>query len=49
MPKYIWSDSGKEFYNKLAQAQFKKDGIKVYSTYGPHKAAIIIERFNGDQ
>ena len=44
-PKLIWSDSGKEFYNKLAQKQFDKDGIKIYSTFGPHKASII-ERFN---
>ena len=44
-PEFLWSDSGKEFYNTLAQKQFKKDGIELYSTYGPHKASII-ERFN---
>jgi hypothetical protein len=43
--KFIWSDQGKEFINKIANAYYKKHGIKQYSTFGEHKAAII-ERFN---
>lgn len=44
-PKYIWADQGKEFYNKKLGELLKKEGIKLYSTFGDHKAAMI-ERFN---
>ena len=44
-PSFIWSDQGKEFYNKTLGELLKKEGIKIYSTYGDHKA-MLIERFN---
>jgi hypothetical protein len=43
--KFIWSDQGGEFINKIANAYYKKYGIKQYSTFSEHKAAVI-ERFN---
>ena len=45
-PEKIWTDEGKEFYNKNVDILRKKyDNIEIYSTYGVAKAAII-ERFN---
>jgi len=45
IPKYIWVDEGREFYNKLMTEWLKKNDIVRYSTHGEHKSAVV-ERFN---
>ena len=45
IPKYLWVDKGKEFYNKNMDLWLKQNNIIRYSTFGQHKSAII-ERFN---
>lgn len=44
-PKLLWTDEGKEFYNRLASSLLKKLKIKLYSTKSELKA-VIVERFN---
>lgn len=44
-PRHLWTDQGKEFYNAKLTAWRKKNDVGLYSTYGPHKSAIV-ERFN---
>ena len=44
-PNFIWVDQGKEFYNKHFDQWLKEKNIIRYSTFGPHKSAIV-ERFN---
>ena len=45
IPKHLWVDEGKEFYNKDMTEWLKDNDIVRYSTHGEHKSAII-ERFN---
>ena len=45
IPKFIWVDEGKEFYNKLMTEWLKENNITRYSTHGEHKSAVV-ERFN---
>ena len=45
IPKHIWVDKGKEFYNKIMDEWLKNNNIIRYSTYGEHKSSIV-ERFN---
>ncbi len=45
IPKYIWVDEGKEFYNKRMTEWLKANNITRYSTHGEHKSAVV-ERFN---
>jgi len=45
IPKYIWVDEGKEFYNKLMTEWLKENNIERYSTHSEHKSAVV-ERFN---
>ena len=45
IPKFIWVDEGKEFYNKLMTEWLKENNIIRYSTHGEHKSAVV-ERFN---
>ena len=45
IPKNIWVDEGKEFYNKLMNEWLKENNIIRYSTHGEHKS-VVIERFN---
>ena len=45
VPKFLWSDNGKEFTNKLVQSFLKKHNVHWYSTYSELKA-VIVERFN---
>jgi len=45
IPKYIWVDEGKEFYNKYMNEWLKENNIDRYSTHGEHKSAVV-ERFN---
>ena len=44
-PDKIWSDRGKEFYNKTFLDYLKQNQIEIYSTYSDLKA-VFIERFN---
>jgi hypothetical protein len=43
-PNTIWVDQGKEFYNKIWDAELKKLNIRRYSTYTTYKVATA-ERF----
>ena len=45
IPKHIWVDQGKEFYNKNMDEWLKENNIIRYSTYGEHKSAVV-ERVN---
>ena len=45
VPKHIWVDEGKEFYNKDMITWINQHNIVRYSTYGEHKSAVV-ERFN---
>ena len=45
IPKHLWVDQGKEFYNKYMTEWLKDNGINRYSTFGEHKSAVV-ERFN---
>ena len=45
IPKHIWVDKGKEFYNKIMDEWLKENNINRYSTFGEHKSAVV-ERFN---
>ena len=44
--KYLWTDRGKEFYNKQVQDLLKENDIKLYSTYNSEIKSSVIERFN---
>ena len=44
LPKFIYSDEGKEFTNSSVQQLFKTRGVVHYVLKGVHKAAIV-ERF----
>lgn len=45
-PKHLHADRGKEFYNKTADAYFKKENIHLYSIENEETAACVVERFN---
>src|SRR5207244_3826812 len=45
LPRHIWVDKGKEFYNKNMDEWLKENNINRYSTFGDHKSAVV-ERFN---
>ena len=45
-PDKIWSDRGKEFYNKTFLNFLKEQNIHIYSTNSDLKA-VFVERFNG--
>ena len=44
-PDKIWSDRGKEFYNKFFLDFLKEQNIHIYSTHSDLKA-VFVERFN---
>ena len=44
-PHKIWSDRGKEFYNKTFLHYLKEQNIQIYSTNSDLKA-VFVERFN---
>ena len=44
-PDKIWSDRGKEFYNKTFLDYLKQNEIQIYSTHSDLKA-VFVERFN---
>ena len=45
IPKKIWVDEGKEFYNKEVDALLRKNQIRIYSTENEEKCSVI-ERWN---
>jgi hypothetical protein len=46
IPKHIWVDQGKEFYNKDVIHWAKENNIKIYSTYTSESKSVVAERFN---
>ena len=45
IPKTLWVDEGKEFYNATFKKLLDKHKIYMYSTFNEGKA-VVIERFN---
>ena len=45
IPKQLWVDEGKEFYNTTFKKLLDKHKIDMYSTFNEGKA-VVIERFN---
>ena len=45
-PKFLWTDNGKEFYNKQVQDLLNENNIKLYSTNNSEIKSAVIERFN---
>ena len=44
--EYLWTDRGKEFYNKKVQDLLNENNIKLYSTNNSEIKSSVIERFN---
>ena len=44
--KLLWTDKGKEFYNKQVQNLLNENNIKLYSTNNSEIKSAVIERFN---
>ena len=42
-PKFLWTDRGKEFYNKQVQDLLNDNNIKLYSTNNSEIKSSIIE------
>ena len=45
LPKRLWTDKGKEYYNREFERYCKENDIILYSTYGESKS-VVAERFN---
>ena len=45
VPKRLWTDQGKGFYNKDVNKILRQYDVQIYSTFGNAKSAIV-ERFN---
>ena len=45
-PNFLWTDNGKEFYNKQVQDLLNENNIKLYSTNNSEIKSAVIERFN---
>ena len=45
-PKFLWTDGGTEFYNKLVNDLLNKNNTKLYSTNNSEIKSAVIERFN---
>ncbi len=45
IPKKLWVDQGKEFYNQNLDPVLKKHGIEIYSTHNDEKCSVV-ERWN---
>ena len=45
-PKFLWTDRGKEFYNKQVQDLFNEYNIKLYLTNNSETKSSVVERFN---
>ncbi|KAL9958113.1 hypothetical protein ACROYT_G035084 [Oculina patagonica] len=44
-PQYLWTDKGKEYYNKNMKELLEKNGIALYSTENEEKSSVC-ERWN---
>ena len=44
--KFLWTDRGKEFYNKQVQDLLNENNIKLYSTNNSKIKSAVVERFN---
>ena len=44
VPKKIWADRGREFYNNTVKDFFERKGIELYSTFNEDKS-VVTERF----
>jgi len=44
-PEKIWSDAGKEFFNKIMKDLLKEENVEIYTTQNEEKSSVI-ERFN---
>ena len=44
-PNALWTDKGKEFYNKSLERLLAKNNVKLYSTENEEKASVV-ERWN---
>ena len=44
--EFLWTDRGKEFYNKQVQDLLNKYDIKLYSTNNSEIKSSVVERFN---
>ena len=44
-PQYLWTDKGKEYYNKNMKELLEKNGITIYSTENKEKSSVC-ERWN---
>ena len=44
-PRLLWTDKGKEFYNKNVNQLLSKKNMKLYSTENEEKSSVV-ERFN---
>ena len=44
-PQKLWTDKGKEFYNKSMKELLEKDNVQLYSTENEEKSSIV-ERLN---
>ena len=42
----MWTDRGKEFYNKQVQDLLNENNIKLYSTNNSEIKSLVVERFN---
>ena len=45
IPKFVWTDKGKEFYNKNMKSLLDQHNIKLYSTENEEKSSVV-ERWN---
>ena len=45
IPKHLWTDKGKEFYNKNLKDVLTQHDIKLYSTENEEKS-VVVERWN---
>ena len=39
-PQYLWTDKGKEYYNKNMRERFEKNDITLYSTENEEKSIV---------
>ena len=44
-PQNLWTDKGKEFYNRLMKELLEKNNVQLYSTENEEKSSIV-ERWN---
>ena len=44
-PQYLWTDKGKQYYNKNMKELLEKNGITLYSTENEEKSSVC-ERWN---